>query len=435
MPAFTRLTMKNASSACCALPLIFLGSCLAVFDASTASCQSPLPPQSSPSPPDISPLGFTENESSSTSPTEEGSAFGEGLTDQQRQQLDRWIEELGAAEFAIRERAAGNLMTLGKEVIPELRRLLDETNDPETRLRAEQIIKQLSEGDLQARIQDFLSGRDVGFPGWLVSQRFLGDSMPVRELFIEILRAHPDLLESLDGTSRDRALALEKLLPQVQAKLQTIRDDPNRADLFAMLLVTWDPNVPLSVLYENLVLRMTQRRVSSEIRRNAHLSGPYQYLLSRWIVRSSLSSREEALLVGMEMDLPATLQLAVVTLQEATQPDTIATSLQAISKFGNRDVVEAVVPLLDDTRMFGGPAIGDDPSRPQIRDLAMITIAMLHAVPLEELGMPRIALHEARGFILPDSVYPEDEDVEPSRKKARARIDQLLQQSGAAEGS
>lgn len=433
MSVFPRLILPYAPSTSA---VILLGCCLVLLQHSSVWAQPPSSPPSADAPqasPDSTSDALFDAAESDEDDVEQPQEDEERFTEEQQQQLQQWIEELGSNEFATRERAAGNLMTLGKAVIPELRQLLQDTSDPETRLRAEQIIKQLSEGDLQARIQEFLSGRDVAFTGWIVCQRFLGDSMPIRELFVEIMLAHPDLLESMEGTSRDRALALEKLLSKVQPRLNTIRDEPDRADVFAMLLVGLDPEVPLSILYEDLLLRLTQRRVTTDIRRNAHLSGPFLDLLNRWIVRSSITNREDVLLLGMDAELPSTLPLAILTLQEATQTETVATSLQAIAKFGDREDVEVVKPLLDDTRPIGVPAISDDPSQSQVCDLAMITIAMLCDLPLKELGMPHIQLHEARGFMLSDYAYPSA--PAESRKRARARIDQLLQPQPAAEGS
>ena len=439
MSVFRRLTFLSASRLSAVILIgcwLGLSTRSPVF-AQTESPPSPSSPSPSESPSQSSPEAIAETlfptAQEDANPAEQAEGSEESLSDEQRQQLQQWIEELGSNEFANRERAAGNLMTLGRPVIPALRRLVQDTNDPETRLRAEQIIKQLSEGDLQARIQEFLSGRDVGFSGWYVAQRFLGDSIPIRELFVEIMLAHPDLLESMEGTSRDRALALENLLSKVQPKLNTIRDEPVRADVFAMLLVGLDPEVPLSILYEDLLLRLTQRSVTTDIRRNAHLSGPFLGLLNRWIGRSSLTNREDVLLLGMDVELSSTLPLAILTLQEATQTETIATSLQAIAKFGGPEHVEVIKPLLEDVRPAGGPAISDDPSQVQICDLTMITIAMLRNLPLKELGVPHVQLHEARGFLLPDYAYPST-PVE-SRQKARTRIDQLLQQGSGAEES
>ncbi len=403
-------------------------------------CLDPLPAAHAQSPP-----LFAEEPSPSERPNEtdspQGSQLGQAsgeeetatLTAEELAQVDAWIEQLGANEFAIRERAAGHLMEKGKAVLPALRLAIEESADAETRLRAEQIAIQMTQGDLQARIKRFLAGRDVKFSGWYVTQGYLGDSISVRELFVEMMVLHPDFVESLDGTARDRALALEKLVTRVQDKFRIVGQDPARADVFALLLLGNDPNVVLNNVFESALLNLMRRRVATSIRRDAHLSGPFHALLNKWMVRSSLASREDVLLLGMSWDLPSTLPLALHSLDEATQTETIATCMQAIAKFGRPAQTELLRRFLDDDRPVSDRGFVDTQSTPQLRDLAMLTIAMIHGLPLDEIGMSHVQTHPASGFILSDMAYPSD--PEGSRKKARKRIDRLIQDQGANEES
>ena len=159
----------------------------------------------------------------------------EPLTDQDAEAIRNAIENLSAPQFRVRENAAAELMTFGKRSIPEMQAAIEDTNDPETRLRIQQVVQQLAEGDMQTRIKAFLSGEDIPFKGWPVIQRFLGDSITVRDLFVEIMQQHPSVGESMEGTTRERAVALEKTLTADQPKLNSIRNEPDRADLFALL--------------------------------------------------------------------------------------------------------------------------------------------------------------------------------------------------------
>jgi hypothetical protein len=365
--------------------------------------------------------------------TEPAESSTEQLSPEQAAQIATWIEELGSREFATRERAASRLMEFGKGALPDLRRAIAESADAETRLRAGQIILQMSEGDLQARVEAFLSGKDVNFAGWNSAQFHLGDSVAIRELFVEILLAHPDCLEALDGTTRDRALALEKLMVRVGDRLRTVGQDPGRADFFAMLLIGSDPALELGALYEGLLLNLSRRQVATTIRRDAQLSGPFEAMLNKWLLRTSLSSREDMLVLGMAWDLPATLPLALQTLDEATQTETIATSLQAISKFGDKSQTEILKRFLQDARQVTDRGFGDDPAQSQIRDWAMLTLAMIHQIPFEEIGMSHVHTHPASGFLPSDIAYKSD--PEPARERALKRINQLFQPPANGKGS
>jgi len=346
------------------------------------------------------------------------------LTERERELVTNAVEDLSGSEFAQRERAAAALMELGKKAIPEMQRALEASSDAETRLRIQEVIKQLADGDMQARIQAFLAGQEVQFKGWPVIQRFLGNSATIRELFVEIMQQHTYLGESMEGTTRDRAIALEKTLATILPKLNTIRDEPNRGDLFSLLLLALDPDVPLPAAHEQAILRLCQRRLVTEVRRDNNLSGPFTALMNRWLLRASESNREEVLLIGMEMDLSASLPLAISTVEEMDSVDTVATAFQAISKFGGPQQVAIVEPFLNDKRVIGAPVITDDPALTQLGDLSMIVIGMLLNVPLDELGLNGVDKHTARGFLLPGKVFTESpaEQREASLQKVVKKI-------------
>ena len=307
-----------------------------------------------------------------------------------------------------------------------MQRAIEQSTDAETRLRIEQVVKQLADGDLQARIKAFLAGQEVQFKGWPVVQRFLGNSITIRELFVEIMEEHPYVGESMEGTTRERAIALESTLAAVQPKLNTIRDEPRRADLFSLLLVALDPEVPLPALHEQIILRLCQRSLVTEIRKDASLSGPFAALMNRWILRAGTTNREDILLTGMEMNLSSTLILAVSTLEENGSADTIATAFQVITRFGGRQHIPLIENFFTKEEVVGAPALRDDPSLPQLGDIAVATVAILLGQPLEEIGMEKIALHPTRGFLLPSRLF--ENDPSEQRKASRSKVREWMTQ-------
>ena len=223
--------------------------------------------------------------------------------------------------------------------------------DPEVRLRCRQIVRRLSEGDLQARVDSFLAGRSDDFEGWRVVSLLMGDTPAAREVFVELMTLHPNVPKSLDGTPRDRAVAIDKAMTQIQELMFVKKQFPSRADAFALLLPAVDTAVPINATFDSLVLDVLRKEAASKIRRDAQLADPFRSLISRWMIRSSPSSRDDLLLLGLDWDLKATLSLAIQTLSDTKQTETLGMALQVIAKFGDRDHVQMLRPLMHDRRI------------------------------------------------------------------------------------
>ncbi|WP_146402904.1 hypothetical protein [Planctomycetes bacterium CA13] len=341
-------------------------------------------------------------------------------------QIALWVKQLGANKFAERESAAAHLADLGLDAIPVLQEASEQTADAEVRLRAGKLIRQLTEGDMRAHIEAFLAGKDVSFDGWNRVAMLMGDSIGVRELFVEIMLAHPEVTKSLAGASRDRYVAMEVAVGRVSSRMYEQFQPATRADIVALLLPAIDAAVPVSESNESLLLSILRQSEGSRLHRDMQLSGPIDELVGIWVNRSSLANREEMIFFAMNWQLPSVLPIAEKTLVESTAANTIATALQAISQYGDRDDTELVAHFLDDTRLIASQSIvAGDISETMIGDAAMITIArLLYNGPITEMGFPSDEKHPLQGFILEEIGYskanPDD------RKAIRKRIDELV---------
>ena len=343
-------------------------------------------------------------------------------------EIKKWIEDLGADSFAMRERAASQLMQRGIDILPELRSASEKATDPEVRLRTNQLVRQLTEGDLQIRIEAFLAGDDIDFDGWQETQDFMGNSPSVREMFVELMLEHPEITKSLAGSPRERFMAMNACAGRVQNKMFVQLEVPSRADVVALLLPANDPNVPVNQDFESLMISLLRKEAANSLHRDVQLGGPVDALVSGWINRSSLNNRAEILFFAMSWDLHQALPLARRTLAEATSVETIALALQTVSRFGDKADSALVVPLLDDTRVVSerGFARGEKLTT-QLGDVAMATIALVNGVSLSEVGFTRAERHPTFSFLLDDLGFP-DKAVEDelSREQVRERVDVLL---------
>ena len=335
----------------------------------------------------------------------------------------RWLDGLGADRFAARERAAAKLLQLGPEVLPALRRLEQNSDDPEVRLRAARLAEQLSRGNLQARIDAFLAGEPVQFEGWQVARAILGDSPSVRQLFTEMLRSHPQLVQSLAGAPRDRTAAMEMVMVKVQRGMLFQQRLPDAADAFALLLPANDPNVPMSHAYTDAVLSVLRQSVASQLNQDPQLAAPFRALVGGWVKRTSLSHRQDVLVFSLNWEIPEALPLAIKTLSETREPQTLVLALQTIARFGSAEDAQAVAPLLDDSRRASPRGFSSQQTLPpQIGDVAMATIAILNDLPVVSVGFAQPAEHPKYGLVVDDLAFPDAQ----ARQAARQKIDQIL---------
>src|SRR5262249_53216529 len=64
--------------------------------------------------------------------------------------ISGWIEDLDSEKFAVRREATANLVKVGEQAVPALRKLLASGPPLETRKRAEELVDRLTSGTLTA---------------------------------------------------------------------------------------------------------------------------------------------------------------------------------------------------------------------------------------------------------------------------------------------
>jgi hypothetical protein len=341
------------------------------------------------------------------------------------EQIEGWIESLGSPDFAIRERAASELMSVGGTVLGRLQKVARDHDDPEVRIRAGEIVKQLTRGDLKVRIDAFLAGKDVSFEGWTITQANMGDSARMRELFVQLLKSHPELPASMEGTSRERAMALKKVVVAVEDKVFRQRQFPDAADVIALLLPTVDMNVPLEGGFEQILISVLQKPAATSLHGDPQLSGPFHLLLGRWIPRCSVKNGGEMLFYGLSWEIRQTYTLAVKMLGEVQQSETLVLAFQAIAQFGAESDAEAIVKFLGDKRPAAELGFANGKRlRTEVGDIAMATIARLYDVPLEKIGFPKESVDEKFAFRAEDLGFPVGDEL--ARAMARKKILDLI---------
>ncbi len=343
------------------------------------------------------------------------------MTDEEAEAL---ICKLAASTFAEREQAVSEILQMGMPMVPFLKKAVQDGGDAELVLRAKATLGQLTSGNFESRVARFLSGRDDGtsFTGWQVVEATLGNTPAIRELFIEIVRVHPDLVDSLDGTTRDRTVALDQAAQLIQTNMFQHSVFPTLADGVALLLPLSDPAVAITGGYEATLVSVLQKQMAT-LRRDASLWQPISGLLDQWVSRSRIEHRNDVLWYSLQWDLPAAGRLGVQTLGESTDVETLQAAMQAIARFGRKEDAAVLAPFFADNReaVTRMPIIvGDQTLQVNLGDVALATAAVLYKVPLLDLGMKQGELHPKFGFLVDNAGYlPEQKD---DRKRAIATV-------------
>ena len=219
-------------------------------------------------------------------------------------QLLEWLSALGANKFSVRERAAGHLNRLGPTLVPRLMKISQESPDPEVRVRAEQLAARMIALDEEKKLSAFVSRENDALPGWSTARKVLGDSPESRELYVELMKAHPTISRSLEGSPQERMEAMDGVVHDIQRGFLIRLISPTRADLMALILPANDRRVNVSRAVEMTIIQMLRNRGAREILVDPKLGDIASTLLVGCFDKMSFFTRSEVLWIALDIELP-----------------------------------------------------------------------------------------------------------------------------------
>lgn len=347
-----------------------------------------------------------------------------GVTPEQQKQIDLLINQLTAPKFSQRENAGDALLKIGVPALPSLRKRLETESETEAKVRINELIEQLIDGQIEVQIQDFMAMKPVDFDGWPQIRRILGrDSIATRALFVEILRSHPAFPASMSAeqTNRDRVLAAEGVI----AAMDKVTQLPTTADVFALLLPLSYEDFELPSGAEEHVIKAWRSSTGTSLQKDEQLYPSFRVLLGLWMIQSSIENRDDILFHGMLWDMPECRILAAETIlkNQNANAELLASCLQALAKFGQRQDVPMIRALLNDQRLFRAPSITTRGTLThQVSDLALAAIACIYGVELEDVGFAGVSRDPRFGFLQHEIGFPKDapEQREAGKKMVQA---------------
>lgn len=356
------------------------------------------------------------------------------------QQAGELVGQLGDDSFQARQRAMRELIALG---LPAKQALLDglQDDDPEVRWRCRHVLESVLELDLRARLARFAADEDgaqgLTLPGWERYRELAGDEPAERELFVEMQRAEPDLLEAADNPSPLLDDALLQRCAQLQQTIFAPFASDSRArrqaplgSVAALLFVATQPEVQVSDALISYLHTFSFQPAFTQAMTDPRRSKPLRKLLGTWVGRGAGSqSTYHNFMLALQYNLSEALEPAKAALKaHDAQPYAVQYALLVVGRFGSSEEYAPLIErLLDDKNVLGTNNIDQKEVRTEVRDVALAILVHLAGEDHGQYGFKYLQKNPQSG-ILPLSAGFANE------KERSAAIEKWRQQIAPKEG-
>src|SRR5262245_2530985 len=315
------------------------------------------------------------------------------------------VAQLGDPDYRDREKAAKELLTIGyaaKDAVLAGQRSADQ----EISDRCTKLYPAIWKHDLEKRVQRFLDEpagplpEDLpGAARWL---KLAGDTNASRELYGEMVKAHPDPLLDVElHPERVPTAYLEhvrnvytRIMPRPVGTTTTVRPGPAVEDVLLFLFLGAVGDVRTSVPPGTSTTYFYQFLNSANFaaKLSAGASGaPVRKLFAAW-----LEKERYPILLRRGMDVAAQNKVAecrATVLKIAADSRTVlymrATALLGLAKLGTKDDLTELEPFLKDKTQIAIVRVNGEPWAIQMRDVALGAAVQLAGESLADFGFER----------------------------------------------
>ena len=319
-------------------------------------------------------------------------ASGASAPPERTEDASQLVRQLGSPSFSAREKATHRLAALGMAAEAPLA-VAARDPDAELRRRAGKLLAQVREQDFLLRLESFAADaggrRDYRIPFWRGYSKLLGDTRAARDLFVEMQRAEPELLEALDtGGKTTGVMFSERCLMLVQAMESEVPAEVPLGTVASMLLVSGSPQVSVDDQVTIQVYRFILQMSFQSSLRDEKIAPLLKKLLGAWIRRNNGSSFAlQNLMLAFSLNLEEGLQVSLDILRDAPQQQGfLQHALLGIGKYGDRKHLTLVEPHLKNIARCDAREVKGQQLQAQIRDVALAVSVHLTGQPLADYG-------------------------------------------------
>ncbi len=346
----------------------------------------------------------------------------------QNDQIARWIDELGSARFAVRERATRQLIEAGIAARDALAAAAA-APDAEVRVRAKTALSEVSAADFRNRLEAFAADYDGSqqrtLPCWDRFSDTFGGSIPARQLFVEMQRAEGELFETLAGDPQSASDALEERCRDI-VRLATTNHGAGRVTLgttASVLFIAAAPEVHvddyLGAQFIPWLVHQTGFRKQAE---NSELAPMLRKLVGMWTSKPAapgVAAESMKLAAFFELKSEAVTIARRLLADERSPGQARQNSLMLVGRYGDASDVTLAEKFLADATPCGNlqmPGIGR-PVEFQLRDVALTVAVQLSGQKLGDYGYV-YSLQQPANIFLPNTlIFPRTIERETALKK------------------
>jgi len=357
------------------------------------------------------------------------------MQEQQAQPLaTRLVEQLGHPLWRQRESAADELIRLGRLAKDAL--INGQTSaDPEIRHRCSVLLPQALQADRRARVERFLadpksiSAAEV--PGLAIFRKDIGEDASARDLYVEMLRKHDQLLEALDGdASKLNDVYIQRsqqLYNSVFGNFQGgVRPTVDAIDLTALIFIGANLDANQSAVNRNmsahsyLINLMFQPSFQNAIKSPTNKA--MRKVLYRWLEqRSDSNAMQQGMSLIVQCELKEMLPLAVKVIETKTQPQYVrAMAMLVVGKFGTTAEIPMLQKYFDDEALLGQFQINNVMGVTQVRDVALAMAIHLSGQTPKDYGFEMLANQPLNFTYFYNLGFSSKENREAAQKKWKA---------------
>lgn len=306
------------------------------------------------------------------------------------------VRLLDDPSFSIREEASLRLLQIGISAKDALEAGCSSPS-AEVRRRCDELLHLILEADLQTRIDTFLQNPDTaeleGLPGLARFRELVGTGEGTRELYVSMLQEHGHLLGRIErepSTAGPMYADLARDLYQRQRAVNGQRPNPpTQADVIAFLFLGTDPNIvgtDVQHLFVSNALRLAPLRQAMTA--DDAEASVIKQLLAKWAeIQTNPSLVNRVFGLALSGNVTELLPFAIRQVEDANALGTTrAFGLLALGKFGAKDQMALIEPLLEEKAILAQITVNGVRGTTELRDVALAVSIHLDGGDVADYG-------------------------------------------------